>query len=119
MRPTRTILVTSSNDRTPPCHGGRREFESLRDRQSWGRLLTVRKCDFHSHNASSTLVGPTIYANENADRNRIRSQGSNQDVLVDNFDIPVVDTKFVSLCGGVERHAKPYRDIHPPRDKIR
>ena len=75
----------------------------------WGRLLTVRKCDFRSHNASSTLVGPTIYANENADRNRIRNQGSNQAVLVGDFDIPVVGTEFVSLRGGVERHAKPSR----------
>ena len=36
---------------------------------------------------------------ENADRNRICSQGSNQDVLVDYFDIPVVGTEFVSLRG--------------------
>ena len=59
---------------------------------------------------------------ENADRNRICSQGSNQDVLVDNFDIPVVDTKFMILCGGVERHAKPSRyliGIGTPRDKRR
>ena len=42
---------------------------------------------------------------ENADRNRIRNQGSNQAVLVDHFDIPVVGTKFVSLCGGMDEHA--------------
>ena len=59
---------------------------------------------------------------ENADRGRNSNQGSCEAVLVDNFDIPVVDTKFVSLCGGVERHAKPSRyliGIGTPRDKRR
>jgi hypothetical protein len=39
--------------------------------------------------------------------------------LVGDFDIPVVGTEFMSLCGGVERNAKPSRDIYPPRDKRR
>ena len=49
--------------------------------------------------ASSTLVRPTIYANENADRNRIRNQGSNQAILVGDSDIPVVGAEFMNLSG--------------------
>jgi hypothetical protein len=57
--------------------------------------------------SSSTYA--TKYAYENADRGRNSNQGVDEAVLVGDFDIPAVGTEFVSLRGGVERHAKPSR----------
>lgn|GEM_PF-4999605 len=77
----------------------------------WGhRLIGFGHLPLKEKIVGSIPTGPTIYAqNENADRGRNSNQGVNEAVLVGDSDIPVVGAEFVSLRGGVERHAKPSR----------